>query len=34
MKNHNYMTKIANEIIDEDTGKELNYRQLSNHPKY
>ena len=34
MTQHDYMTKTANKIIDEDTGKELNYRQLSNHPKY
>ena len=25
---------MANTIIDKDTEKELNYWQLSNHPKY
>ena len=29
-----YPTNMANAIIDYDTGKELNYRQLSMHTKY
>ena len=31
---HNYITKMANMIIDVDKGKELNYFQLSKHPKH
>ena len=31
---HNYLTKMAKKIIDDDTGKEFNYRQLSKHPKH
>ena len=27
MTQHDYLTQMANEIIDEDIGKELNYRQ-------
>ena len=31
---HNYLTKMANSIIDDDTGKELNYHQLSKNTKH
>ena len=34
MTKHNYLTNMANAIVDDETGKELNYRQLSKHPKY
>ena len=29
MTQHYYLTNMANAIIDDDTGKELNYHQLS-----
>ena len=34
MTQHNYLTQMANAIIYEDTEKEFNYSQLSNHPKH
>ena len=34
MTKHNYLTNMANAIVDDETGKELNYRQLSKHPKH
>ena len=34
MTHHDYLTKMASKIIDDDAGKELNYRQLSKHPKH
>ena len=34
MTHHNYLTKMANAIIDDDTGKELDYHQLSKNLKY
>ena len=34
MTHHDYITNMANAIIDDDTGKELNYRQLSKHHKH
>ena len=33
MTQHKYLTKIANAIIDDGTGKELRYLQLSKHPQ-
>ena len=33
MTQHDYLTQMENAIIEDDTGKESNYRQLSNHPK-
>ena len=34
MTPHDYLTKMANAIIDKYTGKELSYHQLCKHPKY
>ena len=34
MTHHNYLTKTANVIIDDDKIKELNYCQLSKHLKH
>ena len=34
MRHHNYLTKTVNAIIDDDTVKEFNCRQLSKHPKH
>ena len=34
MTQNEYLTQMANVIIDDDIGKELNYRQLSKHPKH
>ena len=34
MTHHGYLEKTANEIIDEDTAKELSYLQLSKNQKY
>ena len=34
MTQHDYITKMANAIIDDYTVKELNYCQLSKHPKH
>ena len=34
MTQNDYITKMANMIIDDDTGKELNYRQLSKNAKH
>ena len=34
MTHHDYITNMANGIIDDDAGKEFNYRQLSNNPKH
>ena len=34
IKHNNYPTNMANAIIDNDTGKELNYCQLSEHTKH
>ena len=34
MTQHKYLTNVANAIIDDGTGKELNYLQMSNHPKH
>ena len=34
MTQHNYPKSMANAIIDDETGKELNYFQLSNHNKH
>ena len=34
MTHHDYPKKIANAIIDDDTGKELHYFQLCHHPKH
>ena len=34
MTQHNYLTNMANAIIDDDIGKELNYLQMIKHPKH
>ena len=34
MTQNDYLTKMANVVIDDDTGKESNYRQLSQYPKH
>ena len=34
MTQNKYLTKMANTIIDDDTGNEFNYRQLSKNPKH
>ena len=34
MTQHDYLTKMANAIIDDDSAKEFIYIQLSKHPKY
>ena len=31
---HDYLTHMTNMIIDDDIGKEINYYQLSKHPKH
>ena len=31
---HDYLAKMANATIDDDTGKEFNYRQLGKNPKH
>ena len=34
MTQYGYLTKMANAIIDDDTGKYLDCRQLGKHPKH
>ena len=34
MTQHDYLTNMSHAIIDDDTGKELNYFQLSKHTKH
>ena len=34
MTHHSYLTHMANAIIDNDTGKDLNHCQVSKHTKY
>ena len=34
MTQHDYLKIMSNAIIDDGTGKELNYIQLSKHPKH
>ena len=34
MTQHDYLTNMANAIIDDDTGKELNYHQISKNTKH
>ena len=34
MTQHNYLTKMANVIIDNDTGKKFNHCQLSKNPNH